>query len=58
VEEKVRYGLIYEETEEIMPEICTKREENKAINYMELIPVLLKEIQELRKRVGELERRM
>ena len=49
-------GLIYEDTIEIMPEICIQDEANKAISYVELIPALLKEIQDLRKRVAELER--
>jgi hypothetical protein len=57
-EERTRYGLIYEEAAETMPEICTGSEEEKAINYIELIPMLLKEIQELRGRVNELERRL
>ena len=56
-DEKVRYGLIYEDTVEVMPEICTDDESNKAINYMELIPMLLKEIQDLRARVKALEER-
>lgn len=56
-EERTRIGLIYEDTIEVMPEICTKDESNKAINYVELIPALLKEIQDLRKRVKELEER-
>ena len=54
-EEKTRAGLIYEDTVEVMPEICTGDEGNKAINYVELIPMLLKEIQELRARVKALE---
>lgn len=55
--ERKRMGLIYEDTVEVMPEICTKDESNKAINYVELIPALLKEIQELRLRVKTLEER-
>lgn len=55
--EKQRMGLIYEDTVDVMPEICTNDESSKAINYVELIPVLLKEIQELRARVKELEER-
>ena len=55
--ERKRAGLIYEETMEILPEICTQDEGNKAINYVELIPYLLKEIQELRARVKALEER-
>ena len=56
-EDGKRAGLIYEETMQVMPEICSRDEGNKAINYTELIPMLLKEIQDLRKRVSELERR-
>lgn len=56
-EERRRNGLIYEEAMEIMPEICTRDESDKAINYTDLIPVLLKEIQELRARVKALEER-
>ena len=56
-DERKHNGLIYEETEGIMPEMCTGDEGNKALMYMELIPVLLKEIQNLRRRVSELERR-
>ena len=56
-EEKVHQGLIYEDTVEIMPEICTNEERDgiKAISYVEMIPILLKEIQELRARVKALE---
>ena len=55
--ERTRCGLIYEETIDIMPEICTNREDEKAINYVEMIPMLLKEIQDLRARVKALEER-
>lgn len=55
--EEQRMGLIYEDTIDIMPEICTNDESEKAINYVELIPALLKEIQELRIRVKTLEER-
>lgn len=55
--ERRRMGLIYEDTIGIMPEICSGNESHKSINYIELIPALLKEIQELRARVAELERR-
>lgn len=53
--EQTRMGLIYEDTVKVMPEICTNNEGNKAINYVELIPALLKEIQDLRSRVKTLE---
>jgi hypothetical protein len=55
--EKLHTGLIYEETIEVMPEICSREEDKKGINYVELVPMLLKEIQSLRARVEELERR-
>ena len=55
--EKERMGLIYEEAQEVMPEICTGDETAKGINYMELVPALIKEIQELRARVKALEER-
>ena len=57
-EEKTRHGLIYEDTVDVMPEICANNEGQKSINYIELIPMLLKEIQDLRKRVKELESRL
>lgn len=56
-DERTRHGLIYEDTIGVMPEICTLDEGEKAINYIELVPMLLKEIQDLRARVAELERR-
>ena len=49
------FGLIYEDTVGILPEICTESAGRKGINYTELVPILLKEIQELRKRVSALE---
>ena len=54
-EEKQRTGLVYEDVVEVMPEICSEEEGQKSINYIELIPMLLKEVQDLRKRVAELE---
>lgn len=57
-EEGTRYGLIHEDTVEIMPDIC-KFDENqnggRTVNYIDLIPVLIKEIQSLRKRLKSLE---
>ena len=54
---KRRTGLIYEDTINVMPEICTENNGDKAINYVEMIPMLLKEIQDLRARVKALEER-
>ena len=57
---KKRFGLIHEEVAEILPEICVgigeEDPESRGINYIELIPILLKEIQGLRKRVHKLEK--
>lgn len=61
-EGRKRFGLIQEDTAKVMPEICSGDEnskpEERAINYVDLVPVLLKEIQELRKRVSGLESRV
>ena len=58
-EGKTNFGLIHEDTVDILPEICRgdkdAKTEEKAINYIALVPLLLKEIQELRKRVATLE---
>lgn len=56
-----RFGLIHEEAAEVLPEICTGIGENdperRGINYVDLVPLLLKEIQSLRARVAQLESR-
>lgn len=61
-EGRKRFGLIQEDTAKVMPEICSGDEnskpEERSINYLDLVPVLLKEIQELRKRVSWLESRV
>ena len=57
-EKRKQYGLIYEDTINILPEITTQDDNNKAINYTELVPIMLKEMQELRKRVAMLENRV
>lgn len=57
-EEHKRFGLIFEDTKPVLPEICIEDEHNKAINYVDLVPVLLKEIQDLRARVAELEKKV
>lgn len=54
--ERDRLGLIYEDTIDILPEICTYSNGGKGINYVELVPALLKEVQSLRARVSALER--
>ena len=59
-----RFGLIWEDAVKVLPEICHQDPEakdpdrGKTITYMDLIPIMLKEIQDLRARVAELERRL
>ena len=58
-DEKTHFGLIYEETIEVVPEACSEEDdEKKGIDYTTFIPMLIKEIQDLRARVAELERRL
>lgn len=56
--EKVRFGLIYEDTIDKLPEICTKDKTtgDLGITYEPINTILLKEVQELRKRVKSLEK--
>lgn len=54
---KTRLGLIAQETKEIIPEIIHGSEiEKYGISYDELIPILIKSVQELSKKVEELEK--
>ncbi len=57
--EWTHFGLIYEDTLDVLPEICHEQHEGdsvtKGISYEDLIAVLLKEVQELRARVAALE---
>ena len=54
-----RFGLIWEDTIDVLPEICAGNPlgdpGQRAINYLELVGILLKEIQSLRQRVAALE---
>lgn len=51
------FGLVYEDTVEYFPEICHEDENGrKGVAYIDMIAVLIKEVQDLRKRVAELER--
>ena len=50
---KKRYGLIAQEVEELYPELVNTNETDgmKSMNYIELIPLLLEQIKELKKSV-------
>lgn len=59
---ETRYGLIYEDTLPILPDICytpsdgeLAKGEKVGIDYTRLVPFLLNEVKSLRKRVKELE---
>ena len=51
------FGLIYEDTQNLYPEVCVENNGTKGISYTDLVSVLIKEVQDLRKRVSELERK-
>lgn len=51
------FGLIYEDLKELYPETCFDEDGSKGVSYLDFIAVLIKEVQDLRKRVSELERR-
>jgi len=56
--EHQRYGMIAQELDTVAPEAVTKGETEEdmwAVDYSKLVPMLVKEIQDLRKRVAELE---
>lgn len=53
--ERDRFGLIYEDTVSLLPEICVDVAGDEGINYVELVPALLREIKDLRARVARLE---
>lgn len=61
--DRTHFGLIYEEVIDVIPELCVIFDDKqgyteKTICYTELIPILLKEVQELRKRVATLEEKV
>lgn len=51
------YGLIAQELKEIYPELVSEGEDGYlSVNYMELVPILIKSIQELTSKVNALEK--
>jgi hypothetical protein len=59
VDGRTYYGFIAQEVKEIFPDIVVKREDGTyGIRYMELIPVMVKAIQEQQKVIEDLESRL
>lgn len=53
-EKKLHYGLIAQELQEIYPELVNKEQDGYlSINYVELVPVLIRSIQELKQELDE-----
>ena len=54
--EHQNYGVVAQELEEVLPELVSGHdEESLTVDYMGLVPMLVKEVQSLRSRVAELE---
>jgi hypothetical protein len=56
--EHQRYGMVAQELETVAPEAVSKGETEDdmwSVDYSKLVPMLVKEIQDLRRRVSELE---
>ena len=57
-DEKTHYGLIAQEVEQVFPDLVVADESGfKYVNYLELIPLMLKAIQEQQRQITELQRK-
>lgn len=54
-ENRLRYGFIYEDMVDIFPNLCFENSGEKTISYIDLIPLLIKEIQSLKEKIKSLE---
>ena len=55
--EETDFGFIYEDMKDLYPETCYEsRQGDKGISYLDFVAVLVKEVQQLRQRVAELEK--
>ena len=52
---KTTYGFIYEDLIQVLPNVCDSAGETTGITYTAIIPVLTKEIQNLRRRLAAVE---
>jgi len=60
---KVHYGFIAQEFEEELPELVSNKPDNKyanikAINYLEIVPLLVNKIQMMQKEIDELKQQI
>jgi len=56
ISERLRYGLIAQEVEEVLPSLVHEVEEgHKSVNYIDMIGILVESVKELSARVKELE---
>ena len=54
--DKLHYGFIAEDVEKIFPNLVTSSNETKAVNYLEMVPLLLLKINDLQKQIDELKK--
>ena len=54
--EKLHYGFIAEEVEKVFPTLVTSSSQTKAVNYLEMVPLLLLKITDLQKQIDELKK--
>ena len=54
--QEIHYGLIAQDVQKIYPNLVYQRGEQLSINYIELIPLLIKTVQELSAEVEELKK--
>ena len=60
---KIHYGFIAQEFEEQFPELVTGKVDNnianlKAINYLEMVPLLVHQIQKMQKEIDDLKKKI
>ena len=54
----IHYGLVAEDVQKVFPELVYQRGEQLSVNYVELIPLLLQQIQTLSAEVEELKKQV
>ena len=54
--DKLHYGFIAEEVEKVFPNLVTSSSQTKAVNYLEMVPLLLLKINDLQKQIDELKK--